>query len=60
VALVLREDDKPEKVRRRMQEYSANTAPLKAYYAKGGKVVEVDGLGAPDVILAQTLKLLGR
>jgi adenylate kinase len=59
VALVQREDDKPEKVRRRMQEYAANTAPLKAFYARAGKVVEVDGLGAPDVILAQTRRLIG-
>jgi adenylate kinase len=60
VALVQREDDKPEKVRRRMQEYAANTAPLKAWYAQRGQVVEVDGLGAPDVVLAQTLRLIGR
>jgi adenylate kinase len=59
VALVQREDDKPEKVRRRMQEYAANTAPLKAFYARAGKVVEVDGLGAPDAILAQTRRLIG-
>jgi adenylate kinase len=60
VGLVQREDDKPEKVRRRMQEYAANTAPLKAYYAQRGQVVEVDGLGAPDAILAQTRRLIGQ
>ena len=58
-ALVLREDDKPENVRKRMQEYAAKTAPLKAYYQARGQVVEVDGLGAPDVILASTRTLLG-
>jgi adenylate kinase len=58
--LVLREDDKPENVRKRMQEYAAKTAPLKAYYQARGQVVEVDGLGAPDAILSETRKRLGR
>jgi adenylate kinase len=58
--LVQREDDKPENVRRRMQEYAAKTAPLKAYYAGRGLVVELDGLGAPDAILAETRRRLGR
>jgi len=60
VALVLREDDKPENVRTRMQEYVAKTAPLKAYYQARGQVAEVDGLGAPDAILAATRATLGR
>ena len=59
-ALVLREDDKPENVRTRMQEYASKTAPLKAFYQARGQVAEVDGLGAPDAILAATLTLLGR
>jgi adenylate kinase len=59
-ALVQREDDKPENVRKRMQEYAAKTAPLKAYYQARGQVAEVDGLGAPDAILATTRRLLGR
>jgi adenylate kinase len=57
-ALGLREDDRPENVRKRMQEYAAKTAPLKAYYQARGQVAEVDGLGAPDVILASTRALL--
>ena len=59
-ALVQREDDKPEKVRTRMQEYAAKTAPLKAYYAERGLVLELDGLGAPEAILAETRRQLGR
>jgi adenylate kinase len=58
-ALTLREDDRPENVRKRMQEYAAKTAPLKAFYQARGQVAEVDGLGAPDVILATTRRLLG-
>lgn len=57
-ALVLREDDKPENVRKRMQEYAAKTAPLKAYYQARGQVAEVDGLGDPAAILAATRQLL--
>jgi len=57
-ALVLREDDKPENVRKRMQEYAAKTAPLKAYYQARGQVAEVDGLGEPAAILAATRQLL--
>ena len=38
----------------RMQEYAAKTAPLKAFYQARGQVAEVDGLGAPDAILAAT------
>lgn len=58
--LVLREDDKPENVRKRMQEYVGKTAPLKAYYQARGQVAEVDGLGEPSAILATTRQLLGR
>lgn len=57
-ALVLREDDKPENVRKRMQEYVSKTAPLKAFYQARGQVAEVDGLGEPSAILAATKKLL--
>jgi adenylate kinase len=59
-ALVLREDDKPENVRKRMQEYAAKTAPLTAYYQARGQVAEVAGLGEPGAILAATRSLLGR
>jgi adenylate kinase len=60
VALVQREDDRPEKVRTRMQEYATKTAPLKRYYAERGLVLELDGLGAPEAILAETRRRLGR
>jgi adenylate kinase len=59
-ALVLRDDDQPEKVRNRMKVYASDTAPLKAYYQARGQVVEVDGLGEPGAILAATMKQLGR
>jgi adenylate kinase len=59
-ALVLREDDRPENVRKRMQEYAAKTEPLKRFYAERGLVTVLDGIGAPDAILAATRRVLGR
>ncbi len=59
-ALVLREDDKPENVRKRMQEYTAKTEPLKAFYSDRGLVSVLDGAGAPDAILTATRRILGR
>jgi adenylate kinase len=41
--LYQREDDKPETVRRRLEVYFQQTAPLIDYYRAGGKLVEVDG-----------------
>jgi adenylate kinase len=59
-ALTLRDDDRPENVRKRMQEYTAKTEPLKRFYADRGLVAVLDGIGAPDVILAATRRVLGR
>jgi adenylate kinase len=58
--LVLREDDKPENVRKRMQEYAAKTAPLKQYYEERGLLTAIPGTGAPEAILAAALRALGR
>jgi adenylate kinase len=60
VALVQREDDRPEKVKARLQAYARDTAPLKAFYRQRGVLAEVDGVGTPEGILAVTRKTLGR
>jgi adenylate kinase len=57
--LVLREDDRPENVLRRMQEYAAKTAPLKRFYGARGAILEIDGMLAPDTVLRNTLAALG-
>jgi adenylate kinase len=45
-----RDDDKPEKVRKRLEEYHQLTVPLIDYYAKRGKVAVIDGeLSIEDV-----------
>ena len=41
--LVIRKDDAPETVRRRLQVYHESTEVLKDYYAKTGKLVLVEG-----------------
>jgi len=58
-ALVLRDDDKPETVKRRLDEYEAKTAPLKRYYQERNALSAVDGVGSPDEILARAKKVLG-
>jgi adenylate kinase len=42
--LVQRDDDKPETVRRRLEVYLKQTEPLKEFYRKTGRFVEIDGM----------------
>ncbi len=57
-ALVQREDDKPENVRKRMDEYAQKTSPLKALYQQRGLIAEIDAQGTPASILAKTREML--
>ena len=41
---ILRSDDTPETLARRLKVYYDNTAPLLDYYGKQGKVVTIDGM----------------
>ncbi len=43
--LVQRADDNEETVRKRLEIYQAQTEPLINYYAKQGKLIELDGIG---------------
>jgi adenylate kinase len=58
--LVLRVDDRPESVAKRLQEYEAKTEPLKRWYHQRGALAEVNGVGTPEEILAAARRLLGR
>ncbi len=40
----IRADDNPEALKKRLDAYRAQTAPLSAYYAKQGSLLEVDGM----------------
>jgi len=48
--LYQRDDDQPESVRRRLEVYSRQTAPLVDYYRGQGKLVEVDGYRSVDEV----------
>ncbi len=58
--LLQREDDKPETVRKRLQEYRMKTEPLRRFYGDRKLLTEIEGVGTPDGILAVTKKALGR
>jgi adenylate kinase len=57
--LVLRDDDKPETVQKRLDVYHKQTQPLIDYYTKAGKLVEVDGTQSMDDVFAAIVDLLG-
>ena len=57
--LVLRDDDKPETVQKRLDVYHEQTQPLIDYYTKAGKLAEVDGTKDMDDVFAAIVDLLG-
>ena len=58
--LVRRKDDEPEAIRKRMQVYHAQTAPVVDWYASHGqRMVHIDALGALDDVEARMLAALG-
>lgn len=59
-ALVHRDDDQPDKVKERLEVYARQTAPLKAYYEREGKLRTVNGVGSPERIFAEIRKAIGR
>lgn len=57
--LILRDDDKPETVKKRLDVYHEQTQPLIDYYTKQGCLVEVDGTQAMKDVFASIVKILG-
>lgn len=57
--LVLRDDDKPETVQKRLDVYHEQTQPLIDYYTKAGKLAEVDGTKNMEDVFAAIVDLLG-
>ena len=51
-ALVLRDDDKPETVKKRLSVYHEQTQPLIEYYTKKGILKTVDGTVDPEDVFA--------
>jgi adenylate kinase len=61
--LIVRDDDKPEVVRHRLEQYHEKTEPLIDYYEEKGLLRRIDGAPAPDEVgdriraLLATLKM---
>lgn len=63
--LIQRDDDKEETVRKRLQVYHSQTAPLIDYYSrftpgKGPKYIRIEGTGGVDEITQRALAALGK
>lgn len=57
--LLHRDDDREEVVRPRLANYSAQTAPLVAWYGNKGLLRRVDGVGAVDDITQAIFRAIG-
>jgi adenylate kinase len=56
--LVVRDDDKPDVIRKRLATYHEKTEPLVAYYESKGVLERVDGAREPDEVTAELRDLL--
>jgi adenylate kinase len=59
VALIHRVDDDAEKIRKRIEVFHAETAPLAEYYARDGRLRRVEGLGEVDEVEGRVQSALG-
>ena len=57
--LILRDDDKPETVKKRLDVYHEQTQPLIDYYKKAGALREVDGTVDMEDVFRAIVKVLG-
>ena len=57
--LVLRDDDKPETVQKRLAVYHEQTQPLIDYYKEAGVLAEVDGTQDMDQVFSDIVAVLG-
>ncbi|MCR4955689.1 MAG: adenylate kinase [Lachnospiraceae bacterium] len=57
--LVLRDDDKPQTVLKRLEVYHDQTAPLIDYYKKQGNLEEFDGTMKPDEVTKTIIARIG-
>ena len=56
--LILRDDDKPETVKKRLDVYHEQTQPLIDYYKEEGVLKEVDGTLGMDEVFDEIVKIL--
>jgi len=58
--LYQRADDTVETVKKRLEVYFAQTAPLIDYYARAGRLLEVAGEGSPNEVAKKIIVALGQ
>ena len=56
--LILRDDDKPEAIRHRLEVYRQETAPLIGYYKEKGNIIDIDASPSPETVLSAVLAAL--
>jgi adenylate kinase len=56
--LIVRDDDKPEVIRKRLETYHAKTEPLVDYYDQRSVLRRIDGTGAPDDVTEEIRRTL--
>jgi adenylate kinase len=49
--LFVREDDKPESIKKRLEVYRAQTEPLIAFYREKNKLLDIDARPAPEKVM---------
>jgi len=58
--IVQRDDDREDSVRTRLNLYAVQTEPLLAWFADRDQLVTVDGVGDPDQIAAELVRVIDR
>ena len=58
-SLILRDDDKPETVKKRLDVYHTQTQPLIDFYTERKVLVEIDGTQSMDKVFDDIMKILG-
>lgn len=57
-ALIVRDDDKPEVIRKRLETYHEKTEPLVSYYDSRGVLRRIEGEAAPETVAEQVRRTL--
>jgi adenylate kinase len=56
--LIVRDDDKPEVIRKRLETYHSKTEPLVGYYDQRSVLRRIDGTGAPEDVAEEISRTL--
>ncbi len=56
--VVLRDDDTPEAINKRLDLYESQTSPLIEYFEQQGMLAVIDGVGHPDTVLRRLIAVI--